>query len=126
MNLATALLLLLAAAIKLAPVVGVLGAERLRALYGVDVSDPVLAILLRHRALLFGVVGGLLAAAAFRPELRAAAIVVGLASAIGFIAIAALEGGANGALARVVTADWVVTGALVIAAGLELASRRAS
>jgi len=87
MKLATALLLLLAAAIKLAPVVGVLGAERLRALCRVDVSHPVLAILLRHPALLFGVVGGLLAAFALHPELLAAAIVVGLVSAIGFIAI---------------------------------------
>jgi hypothetical protein len=126
MKLFTAALFLLAAAIKLAPVVGVLGAGRLRALYGVDASDPTLAILLRHRALLFGVVGGLLAAAAFRPELRVAALVVGLGSALGFIAVVRLEGGASGALARVVTADWVVTAALLVAAGIELASLRGS
>jgi hypothetical protein len=116
MRLLIAALFLVAAAIKLAPVVGVLGAERLRALYDVDASDPQLAILLRHRALLFAVVGGLLAAAAFRPELRVAAVLVGLVSALGFIVIARLEPGANALLQRVAAMDWVVT-ALLVAAG---------
>jgi hypothetical protein len=126
MQLTLALLFLLAAAIKLAPLVGVFGAERLHALYGVDASDPTLAILLRHRALLFGVVGGLLAAAAFCPELRVAAILAGLVSALGFIAIARLEGVAHGPLARVIGADWVVTAALLLAAALEFAARASS
>lgn len=109
------LLLILAALINLAPVVGVLGAPRLRALYGIDASAPELAILLRHRALLFGIVGALLLAAVLRPELRAAAIAAGLVSMLGFIAIARLEGGAHGALARVVAADWAGSAALLAA-----------
>jgi len=113
MKIATALLLALAALINLAPVSGVLGAERLRALYGVDATDPQLAILLRHRALLFGIVGGLLLAAMLRLELRTAASVAGLVSMLGFIAIAWLEGGASGPLAKIALADWVGSAALV-------------
>ena len=114
MELTIALPLALAAIINLLPVAGVLGADRLRALYGVDASEPQLAILLRHRALLFGIVGALLAAAVFRPELRIAAIAAGLTSMLGFIAIARLEGGAHDALARVVAVDWLGVAALVV------------
>lgn len=126
MRFVVTLLFLVAAAIKLAPVAGVLGAERVHALYGIDATDPTLAILLRHRALLFGVVGGLLVAAAFRPELRVAAIAAGLVSALGFIALAKLEGGASGALARVVAADWAVVAALGLATAIELLARSAT
>ncbi len=123
MQIAVAALLLLAGAINLAPVTGVFGAERLRALYGIEVANAEIAILLRHRALLFGVVGGLLVAAAFRGELRGAAIAAGLASMLGFVAIARLEGGVRGPLARVAAADWLGSAALVLAALLEVAVR---
>ena len=66
--------LLLAALIHLLPVAGVLGAERLQALYGIPIGDPNLLLLMRHRAVLFGVVGVLLATAAFVPALRSVAL----------------------------------------------------
>jgi len=125
MNVAIAALLLLVGFLNLAPVVGVLGAGRLQSLYGVGVRDPQLAILLRHRALLFGIVGGLLVAAAFRAELRRAAIAAGLVSMLGFIAIARLEGGAHGPLAKIAAADWLGSAALMAALVLELARRAA-
>ena len=49
--------------INLYPLVGVLGAKQLESLYGVDVAAPDLALLLRHRAVLFGLLGALLLAA---------------------------------------------------------------
>jgi hypothetical protein len=116
-------LFLAAALINLAPVFGALGGERLSALYGVEIAGRELAILMRHRALLFGIVGALLAAAALRPELRAAALLAGLASMLGFLAIARLEGGATGALARVAAADLIGCAALALAGILELAAR---
>lgn len=67
-------------------------------------------------------VGGLLVAAVFRSELRVAAIAAGLASMLGFIAIARLEGGARGRLAGVVAADWLGSAALTVAALLEVAA----
>ena len=57
-------LILLVAVINLLPVSGVVSSGRLRALYGVPVDEPNLLILLRHRAVLFAIVGGLLVASA--------------------------------------------------------------
>ena len=100
--------------IHLLPLVGVLGGERLAQLYGIDASEPNLALLLRHRAVLFGLLGALCVAAAFRPALRGLALVAGWISVASFLALA---GGTpvNAPVARVVTADWVALGALVVA-----------
>ena len=62
--------LVLAGVIHLLPLSGLLGAERLAALYGLDFSEPNLSILMRHRAVLFGLLGAFLVFAAFRPSLQ--------------------------------------------------------
>ena len=43
--------------IHLLPLSGVLGAERLAALYGLPFAESYPAILMRHRAVLFGLLG---------------------------------------------------------------------
>jgi hypothetical protein len=106
-----------AALIHLLPVSGVLGADRLRALYDVVVNGPDLAILMRHRAVLFAIVGGLLAAAVIRAHLRATALAAGFLSVVSFLALA-VTSPHNAALGRVVVADVVALLALVIAAAL--------
>ena len=73
LRIVTTLLFLGAAVINLGPVLGVLSAGQLEAAYGVKLDDPNLVILMRHRALLFGVVGGLLVVAAFYVRMRPAA-----------------------------------------------------
>ena len=110
-------LLLLAAAVNLIPVAGALSTSRLEGLYGVVVQDPNLEVLMRHRAVLFAIVAGLLAAAAFHPPLRALAIAAGLVSMLSFVAIAGLVGEYNPLLRRVVLTDVAASVALV-AAGL--------
>ena len=106
---------LLAALINLLPVAGVLGAGQLEKLYGVEVVGQDMAILLRHRALLFAIVGVLLGAAAFMPPLRSAAFCAGMVSMVGFIVLRTLEGGSNAALARVAAVDYVGIAALAVA-----------
>ena len=118
MNKAIAILIGFAAIINLMPVVGALSAGRVAGLYDVAFDGPDLAILLRHRALLLVIVGGLLAAAVFRADLRGVAILVGLVSAISFIAIALAEGSFNGAIRRVIVADLILIASLVAAAVL--------
>lgn len=81
--------LALAALIHLAPLPGLLGAAQLQSLYGLDQIDASTEFLLRHRALMFGLDGALLLAALVRPHLRMTAIVLTLASDIGFLALAA-------------------------------------
>ena len=108
--------LLIAGLIHLLPVPGVMGATALARLYGVEVVDPNTAILLQHRALLFGVLGVLMLGAIAVPGLRVAVLTVALCSAASFIAVALWVGGYNAAIGRVVTADVVAS--VLLAAGL--------
>ncbi len=106
---------LVAALINFLPVMGVISAPQLERMYGVAVQGPDLAVLMRHRALLFGIVGALLAAAAFVPSLRWTAFFAGMLSMVGFLVFQALEGGTNAELGRVALVDYVGIAALAAA-----------
>ena len=110
--------LLLAGLIHLLPVSGVTGAAALTRLYGVEVTDPNLSILLQHRALLFGLLALLMFGAVAVPGLRVLVLVLSVAlfSAASFVVVALWVGGYNPAIARVVTADVVVS--VLLTAGL--------
>jgi hypothetical protein len=125
MELLARLLYLIAAAGNLVPVVGALSAARLEALYGVPIADPSLAVLMRHRAVLLGIVGALLAAAAFRRALRPAAFAAGLASMVSFLALA-LAGDVNPAVRQVAALDLGLIAALVGAGAIDARTRRRS
>ncbi len=112
-------LLLVPAVIHLLPLSGVLGADALTRLYGLDFSAPDLQILMRHRAVLFGLLGGLMAIAAFRPALQGVAIVLGLASVVSFLALALGVEGYGEPIGRIVLADTVALPCLVAAALLK-------
>lgn len=117
MRVAVSVLLSVVAIIHLLPMVGVLGAARLRRLYQVPADEPNLELLLRHRAVLFGLLGGLLLAAAFRPELTTVGLVAGFVSVVSFLGLARPVGaGLTGELRRVVRADQVALACLVAAA----------
>ena len=73
-------MLVVVAIIHLMPLSGVLGAERLSALYGLQFGEPNLALLMRHRAVLFELLGVFLLAAAFRPEWQPLAFAAGVPS----------------------------------------------
>jgi hypothetical protein len=111
-------LLVVPGVIHLLPLSGVMGAEALTRLYGLDFSAPDLEILMRHRAVLFGLLGVLLCAAAFKPALRKIALLAGLVSVVSFLVLAFSVGGYGDGVARIVTADWVALVCLVLAAGL--------
>ena len=108
--------LLVAGIIHLLPVPGVMGVSTLARLYGIQVNDPNTAILLQHRALLFGVLGVLMLSAVALPWLRVTALTVALFSAASFIVVAVAVGGYNPAIGRVVVADVVAS--VLLAAGL--------
>ena len=111
--------LLVAGLVHLLPIPGVMGASTLGRLYGIEVSDPNTAILLRHRALLFGVLGVLMLSAVALPWLRVTALSVALFSAASFIVVAMAVGGYNPAIGRVVAVD--VLASVLLAAGLAAA-----
>jgi hypothetical protein len=106
--------------IHLMPVTGVIGNEQLATLYGILINEPNLEILMRHRAVLFGLLGVFLLVAAFRPALRTLAIIAGLVSVTSFIAIAWSVGGYNDAVNRVVIADIIAIVALIAAGVLQV------
>lgn len=108
-------LLILVGIIHLLPLSGVLGAERLATLYGIAVHGPDLEILMRHRAVLFGLLGCFMVYAAFKPPLQVLAIAGGLVSVVSFMAIAWAAGDYNSALYKVVIADIIAAVALVVA-----------
>lgn len=122
MNTLKLVLLALVALINVLPLIGLLSAERVQGLYGLPPLEPNLALLMRHRALLFGLVGALILSAVFLPALRPVAYVVALISMAGFIILA--RGAAiNEALQRVVLADWIGLGLLAVVLLLELLQR---
>lgn len=78
-------MLVVVAVIHLLPLSGVLGSERLAALYGLSFNEPNLAILMRHRAVLFGLLGLFLLFAAFRPPFQTIAFMAGFVSVVSFL-----------------------------------------
>ena len=107
-------MLVIVAVIHLLPLSGVLGGERLAALYGMPFNDPNLAILMRHRAVLFGLLSLFLLFAAFRPQFQAVAFIAGFVSVVSFLWLAWSTGGYNMQIARVFTADIVALACLII------------
>lgn len=100
-------LMLIVAAIHLAPITGFFGTRPLRALYGIEVESPDLEILMRHRAMLFGILGAFFAYAAFVPELQPVAFVAATASLASFFYLAVAVGNYRAPIRKVVIADVV-------------------
>ena len=115
MKILIAVMLGIVGVIHLLPLAGVLGAERLSALYGVAFTEPNLVILMRHRAVLFGLLGLYLLYAAFQPAQQRLALVAGWISIASFLYIAHATGGYNLAITRVVWADVIAAFCLGIA-----------
>jgi hypothetical protein len=116
-------MLVIAGVIHVLPLAGVLGSERLASLYGLDFSESNLAILMRHRAVLLGLVGVLLIHAAFKPGQQPVAFAVGFASVISFLWLAWSTGGYNPLVAKVVAADVVALACLLVGAVAYLVPR---
>jgi hypothetical protein len=102
-------LMLVVAAIHLLPITGLLGADRLASLYGIEISDGNLEILMRHRAVLFGILGAFFAYAAFTPALQPLAFVAAFASLASFFFLAFSVGDFSDGIRRVVIADVVAS-----------------
>ena len=102
--------------IHLLPVTGALSADRLSALYGIPVDDPNLELLMRHRAVLFGLLGAFLLYAAFQPALQIPAFIAGFVSVGSFLVLGWSIGADSAGIGRVVRADLFALGCLVIGA----------
>ena len=110
--------------IHLLPLTGVLGRGQLESLYGTDISDPNLLLLMRHRAVLFGLLGAFLVYAAVTPAFHPAALILAAGSVVSFLGLAQALGAHTPQVRRVVTADLVALALLVAAAVAHLWARR--
>jgi hypothetical protein len=110
-------MLVIVAIIHLLPLSGVLSSERLASLYGLSFEEPNIAILMRHRAVLFGLLGSFMLFAAFRPSFQVAALFIGFVSVVSFLWLASSTGGYNASIGRVFAADVVALVCLVVGAG---------
>jgi hypothetical protein len=116
MTVVAAVAMVLAGLIHVLPLVGVAGPSRVAGMYDVCVDGPDIAVLLVHRAVLFGLLGALLITGAWIDDLRPYAIGAGLVSDIAFLVVARANPGINAAMQRVVRADVVSVVLLVVAA----------
>jgi len=108
-------LLLVVAIIHWLPVVGFLGVGRLESLYGVRIPEADLEILMRHRAMLFGILGGLFAYAAFTPTVQPLAFAAAAVSLLSFFYLAITVRGYGASIRKVVIADGVASACLLAA-----------
>jgi hypothetical protein len=108
--------LMIGAIIHLLPLSGALGAARLEALYGIQIADPNLAILMRHRAVLFGLLGLFMVWAAFKPALQPLALGAGLISVVSFLWLASAHPH-NASIGRVFAADVIALVSLIAGVG---------
>lgn len=124
MNKLLTLALVAVAMIHLIPSVGVLGVDQLASLYDIQLHDDNIILLMRHRAVLFGLLGVFILIAAFRASLQLMAIVAGLVSVISFLLLAATVDGITIAINKVLWVDRAALVILLIAAWLYAIQRR--
>ena len=113
-------ILFVVSVIHLLPVVGVLGSGSLTKLYGVSFSDSNTEILLRHRAVLFSIIGLFLLLSVFKTEYQPIAICMGLISVASFLLLAWSIEGLNSEISRIVKVDWVALALLIVAGAINI------
>jgi hypothetical protein len=114
MQLLVTVVLVLVGIIHLLPLAGVLGVSRLNKIYGVAIEGPDLAILMRHRAVLFGLLGAFFIVAAFVPVLQLSAFIMSFISVASFLMLAWTNHGYNAQIARVVKVDLIAFLLLIV------------
>ncbi|KZY67056.1 hypothetical protein, partial [Oleiphilus sp. HI0067] len=95
------------------------GAAKLNDAYAIKLVSNDLILLMRHRALLFGILGGFILYAAFEPKYQSAAMLMALISMAGFLVLMLGGGEYNAALKKVMLIDIVGIVLLGIAAILK-------
>lgn len=109
------IILILVGLINLYPVIGALSPEQLQSLYGITIEDKNLLILMRHRAILFGILGAFIIYAGFQRAHQPLAFVAGFASMLTFIGLAIITGDYNNLLRKVMLADVIASAGLFVA-----------
>lgn len=116
-------MLITIAIIHLLPIAGFGGASQLESLYGVSVNSADLELLMRHRAVLFGILGSVFAYAAFVPKYQNLAFVMTAISLLSFFYLFLETGTANAAISRVAMVDVLALICLLLAVVLRFSGK---
>lgn len=112
--------LLISGIIHVMPLIGLGGSDALARLYGLDLEDPSLLLLLQHRALMFGLLAVPMFVAIFRTDWQWPALWLALLSAGGFVILRhCVADDLPERLQRVYLVDLGLLVPLVIALGLK-------
>lgn len=106
-NAAIILAIAIVGIINALPVVGLFKPAQMSILYGLSIDSPELGLLLQHRALLFGIIGGFVLASLALPQFRFVALLLASISMLGFLALATIIGGYGDAIHRIIVADVI-------------------
>lgn len=115
-------LLFLVGLINFLPIIGVISLDRINQSYGLTITDSNVAILLRHRALLFGLIGGFIIYSVFNPHQQMAAIAIAAISMLGYLYLFWSTSEPSLALLNVAKADIIGVILLLIAISIKLLS----
>ena len=126
MKRAISIILVAVGLMNLYPIIGVLSADALTNLYGVTIFDNDLLILMRHRAVMLGIIGIFMVIAAFRPNLQSVAIIAGLTSMMAFVGLTLGAGDSGESVNKVMLADVLGSLALFVVIFLRWMSSRDS
>ena len=111
--------LLLSGIINFIPIVGAFLPNKMKQSYGIEFSDPNLELLLRHRAVLFGIIGGIMICSAFCRQYYDLSFGMGIISMGTFIFLFKLvPGKKNHALTKIMKIDLITT--LILLGGFAL------
>ena len=114
MELAISLTLVISGLINFLPIMGIFGSEKLHSLYGITIKDADLLILMRHRAILFGLIGTFMLASTWVKDWQIPAISIGLVSMLSFVGISQSSGTSNVSIKRIEVIDTILSIALAV------------
>lgn len=113
-------MLVLVGLINLIPVLGVFSASQMAQTYAIDIDTTDLELLMRHRALMFGIIGGFVLVAVIKPSYRPPAMIMAGVSMSGFMVLTLMLSGINDALYKIFWADVLGLGCLLVATLLHI------
>jgi len=108
------ILLFITGGINVLPSILAFSPDKLSKSYGIEIPDVNFELLLRHRAVLFGIVGGILIYSAISKKHYSISVIVGLTSMVSFIVLYFLMNGINAELQKIMQIDFVAVLILIV------------
>lgn len=106
--------LFIAGGINLLPSILAFLPEKISKSYGIKIPNVDFELLLRHRAVLFGIVGGIMIYSAITRKYYTVSVTAGLISMVSFIILYFLLNGINAELEKVMKIDLVAVLVLIV------------